>query len=460
MGSVSLMDILDARDRRAERQRQLLAAHGCPLLSFTMNIPGPVKNSPLIRRGFAVGMARLQAALDEAGMVPLSQEMLDEPTGCEFLCAVPGDPKTIKALCETIEDGSPLGRLFDMDVLDETGQKLSRSQERGCLICGAPGKGCASRRLHSVEELQQATEQRLREGLLAADGARIGSLVTRALLNEVDTTPKPGLVDRNNNGSHRDMTRQTFYDSAAALVQYWPDCFHIGVETASLSPEETFTQLRSRGVAAEKEMLTATHGVNTHKGAIFLLGTICGAIGRLWQPETPMTSSEDICRESQRMVSTTLRAEWAALKESPPTRLTAGERLYLQYGIKGARGEAESGFHRVLHTALPVLEKELDKGKSRNEAAVAALLALIAQDTDTNMIHRGGLDRARQASREAALRLQRDPEDYMQIAADLDTSFIAQNLSPGGCADLLSVTLFFHDLSLLFTERTGAPESR
>ena len=84
MSSVTLMDILDARDRRAQRQQQLLAAYGCPLLSFTMNIPGPVKNSPLIRRGFAVGMARLQAALDEAGMVPLSQEMLDEPTVGQF----------------------------------------------------------------------------------------------------------------------------------------------------------------------------------------------------------------------------------------------------------------------------------------------------------------------------------------------------------------------------------------
>ena len=460
MSSVTLMDILDARDRRAQRQQQLLAAYGCPLLSFTMNIPGPVKNSPLIRRGFYLGMERLQAALKGAGLSTLSPEVLDEPTGCEFLCAIPGDPQTIKALCAAIEEGSPLGRLFDMDVLDETGQKLSRAVERGCLICGAPGRNCASRRLHSVEELQQATEQRLRDGLRAADGARIGALVTQALLDEVDTTPKPGLVDKNNNGSHRDMTRKTFYDSAAALAEYWPDCFQIGVETASLSPEETFARLRVRGLESEKEMLRATGGVNTHKGAIFLLGILCGAIGRLWQPDKSLTALEDVCGESRRMVSAALRAEWAELQENPPTRLTAGEQLYLQYGIKGARGEAESGFLRVLQTSLPVFEKELSRGKSRNEGSVAALLALIAQDADTNMIHRGGLDRARQASREAALRLQRDPEDYMHIAAELDATFIAQNLSPGGCADLLSVTLFFHDLSLLFTERTVAPESR
>ena len=71
MSSVTLMDILDARDRRAQRQQQLLAAYGCPLLSFTMNIPGPVKNSPLIRRGFYLGMERLQAALKGAGLSTL-----------------------------------------------------------------------------------------------------------------------------------------------------------------------------------------------------------------------------------------------------------------------------------------------------------------------------------------------------------------------------------------------------
>lgn len=452
MDPVTLMDILDARDRRAARQQQFLAAYGCPLLSFTMNIPGPMKNSPLIRRAFAVGMERLQAALKGAGLTPLSPEVLDKPTGCEYLCAVAGDPKAIKALCEAIEDGSPLGRLFDMDVLDETGQKLSRSEERGCLVCGAPGRGCASRRLHSVEELQQATEKRILEGLLAADGARIGALVTQALLDEVDTTPKPGLVDKNNSGAHGDMTRQTFYDSAAALADYWPDCFHTGGETASLPPEETFTRLRVRGLDAEKAMRQATGGVNTHKGAIFLLGILCGALGRLWRPARPVASPKEVCGESRRMVSAALNAEWAVLTENPPAHPTAGERLYLQYGIKGARGEAESGFVRVLQTSLPVLEKELSKGNSRNEGAVAALLALIAQDADTNMIHRGGIDLAQRMSRETALRLANDPDGYMQLAAELDEAFIAQNLSPGGCADLLSVTLFFHDLCQLSPE--------
>ena len=440
MVPVTLMDILDARDRRVQRQQRLLTAYGCPLLSFTMNIPGPVKNSALIRRAFDVGMERLQAALKGADLTTLAPETLDEPTGCEYLCVVPEDPKTIKALCEAIEDGSPLGRLFDMDVLDKTGHKLSRSQERGCLICGAAGRGCASRRLHSVEDLQRATEQRLREGLQAADEERIGTLVTRALLDEVDTTPKPGLVDRNNNGSHRDMTRQTFYDSSAALSDYWPDCFRIGVESASLPPEETFSRLRTRGLDAEKKMFRATGGVNTHKGAIFILGTICGAIGRLWSAEAPCYDPKRIGEECAAMSAAAVEYDFEKLRlqERPGS---FGERAYLEHGIRGARGEVSDGLPTVITVALPKLREALDRGLSWNDAGAITLLYLIAQGGDTNMIRRGGLSGAAMAVKEVQALLACTPFPDSDPIRSLDDWFIAQNLSPGGSADLLAASL-------------------
>lgn len=450
MPEVTLQEVLEARDARREAQERLLAEHGLPVISFTMNIPGPVKDSPLIRRCFRQGLDELVTALQAAGISAIAPAEKQAVTGCEFLCAADAPAARVKAITERVEDGSPLGRLFDMDVIYKDGRKLDRARERGCIVCGKIGRGCASRRLHPLEELTSAVKKRMAEGLCRADGARLGALVTESLLEEVDVTPKPGLVDRNNTGSHTDMDRSTFRLSAEALRPYWEDCFYIGAGTSAAAPEETFLRLRERGIQAEIDMLSATRGVNTHKGAVFLLGILCGAVGRLWCPLRPAASPEEICFESRRMVSAPLSRERAEIEKKSPAGLTAGEQQYLQYGIKGARGEAESGFSRVMETSLPVFLRELSRGRSRNEAAVAALLALISLGPDTNMIRRGGIEIAEQASIKVAELLYRNPEGYMQAAEKLDSDFIRANLSPGGYADLLSVTLLFDRLSQVF----------
>ncbi|MBQ5977053.1 MAG: citrate lyase holo-[Oscillospiraceae bacterium] len=117
MREVTLQEMLDARDRRAEAQRRLLAERGLPLISFTMNIPGPVKNSPLYRRGFDEGLRQLERALDAAGIARLSPETLHAVTGNEYLCAVDAPAEAVKAICTRIEEEDPMGRLFDMDVI-------------------------------------------------------------------------------------------------------------------------------------------------------------------------------------------------------------------------------------------------------------------------------------------------------------------------------------------------------
>ena len=137
MREVTLQEVLDARERRADAQRRLLEQSSLPLLSFTMNIPGPVKNSPMIRRAFEEGLRSLADALAEAGIVCLSRQLTHADTGEEFLCAVKAPAAELKEICTRIEDGSPLGRLFDMDVIDLDGQKLARKEERRCLVCGA-----------------------------------------------------------------------------------------------------------------------------------------------------------------------------------------------------------------------------------------------------------------------------------------------------------------------------------
>lgn len=444
MKEVTLQEMLDARDRRAEAQRQLLERHARPLISFTMNIPGPVKNSPTIRRAFDEGLHMLDAALGEAGVACVSRQVTHADTGNEYLCAVMAPAGAVKEICMRIEEESPMGRLFDLDVIGRSGEKLARREERRCLVCGAAGRSCASRRLHGLEELDAAVKKLLREGLLAADADSVDAAVTRALSDEVAATPKPGLVDRSNNGSHRDMSILTFQTSVEALRGYWKACFLIGAETAELPAQEAFARLRGLGTEAERKMLAATKGVNTHKGAIFTLGTVCGTLGRLWQPEAPCRDPARIAGACAALCSETVEADFAALKKGAAAR-TAGERLYLQSGLRGIRGEVAAGLPAVLETGLPTLDACLDEGMSRSDAGVIALLHLIARGEDTNMIKRGGPALAGEMSGLVREELRKDSRPAMERVRQLDELFIRRNLSPGGCADLLAVCYFLHD---------------
>lgn len=427
---VTLAQVLQAREDRVTLQREMLRAHRCSLISFTMNIAGPVKVTPLIRRGFREGLEALERQLP--AKVVRQREIMVDITGCQGLYAVDMAPEKLKEICLAIEDGSPLGRLFDMDVLTPAGEKLERSIQRGCIVCGAPGRGCAAGRLHTVDQLQQATARLLRSSFAQADRQRIARLCVRSLELEVQTTPKPGLVDRRNSGSHRDMDLHTFEASARALETYFSQCAAIGQETAGQTPEETFAQLRQAGLAAEQTMYRVTGGVNTHKGAIFTLGILCGCVGRLWKPEEPLGEQTQLLRQCARM-------GLAALGQDFPDGLKAEF-------LSGARGEAAAGLPSVINISLPVYRAGRKAGLSVNDSAAAALVHLIAFVEDTNLFRRGGREGAAYAMEAAHSLLRKNPYPKRDALEELDDAFIARNLSPGGCADLLAVTLFLAEL--------------
>ena len=435
MMEVSLQDILEAREARVRQQQALLTEYRLPLVCFTMNIAGPVKNTPLIQRGFYAGLEQLNHQL------PLEQlcfqRVQELPTGCEAVFAVDLPARELKQICTEIEQKHPLGRLFDMDVIDTDGSKLEREAQRGCIVCGAPGRFCAASRAHSVEQLQAVTTQLLTRYFYPLD---IGSAAVQSLIDEVRTTPKPGLVDRRNNGSHKDMDLSMFETSAQALRPYFEACVRIGQNTAQLLPEETFPLLRTAGMEAEETMLRATGGVNTHKGAIYTLGLLCGSIGRLWVAETSTPNVDSILEECGKMVGPSVQTDLATA-----TGKTAGERLYLQHGIRGIRGEAADGFPLVRNISLPYFRKALEDGFSANDAGVITLLHLIAGTEDTNLYHRGGPEGAQWAASEAQKLL---PYPSNAQLEELDDAFIARNLSPGGCADLLAATYFLHSLPI------------
>lgn len=443
---VTLAEMLDARERRALRQHELLAQYSMPMICFTMNIAGPVKNSPLIKSGFELGKRCLTLQLDSSHISCHHYEEINEPTGNEACWLLDADPLLIKKITCSIEDDSKIGRLFDMDVLRRDGEKVDRLElglkPRPCLICGGPARECARSRTHTVQQLQEKTREILTQAVTEEDSSCIARLSCRALLYEVCTTPKPGLVDREGNGSHKDMDIFTFMDSASALWPYFQSCARIGRQTAGLSPQHTFLQIRSRGRKAEADMFSATKGVNTHKGAIFSMGILCAALGRL--PREHWRQSDIVLRECAAMTAGLVAADFAGLTRE--NAVTIGQKLYLEYQITGVRGQMEAGLPAVKDIGLPTLKRGLAQGLDINRAGCGTLLALITAATDTNLIARSSLSVWQETVSRLKQLLKDNPYPDPDTLHGLDREFIEKNLSPGGSADLLAVCYLLYFL--------------
>ena len=443
---VTLTDMLNARERRAFMQQKLLKKYHASMICFTMNIAGPVKNSPLIRRGFELGIRYLKERIEMQKIQYLHYEEINEITGNEAYFILCHDPLTIKKITSDIEDESELGRLFDMDVLKPNGEKVDRTElglsPRTCLICGGPAKECARSRTHTVPELQKRTWQILEKAIEDADAKNAASLACRALLYEVCTTPKPGLVDRVNSGSHKDMDIFTFMNSASALWPYFETCTRIGRKTSGQDAAETFSHLRKAGRKAEADMFSATKGINTHKGAIFSIGILCAALGRL--PREQWKIPDTVLKECAEMTKGLVVSDFTGLTEE--NACTIGQKLYLRYHISGVRGQMEAGLPAVRKVGLPVLKNGLARGLSLNDSGCAALLALMTSATDTNLIARSDLPTQQKTVAKIKELLAESPYPDHQTLEQLDREFMEKNLSPGGSADLLAICYLLYFL--------------
>ena len=399
---ITLEQMLLARDRRASRQAALLSRYGRPVISFTMNIAGPVKDSPLIRYAFRSGLRKLEAL----PCAQLCREVIFEPTGPEALLVYETqDARLLKAFCMRLESEGEAGRLFDLDVLDANGEKLSRETGRTCLVCGGPVSICSRSRAHGLEAITARTG-----AILEAFAAEtLGEMAENALLAEVHFTPKPGLVDEANNGAHRDMDVPLFERSAHALRPCFEEFVRLGLQGASPAA------LQQAGVRAEQAMFAATGGVNTHKGAIYSGALLLHAAGRLLSGE----EEGDLCE---------LAAQTAAAIPAPTG--THGAAVRAQCG--GIRTEAVSGYP----TAQAVLRQ------LRQSGPLDALLLSMSRLDDSTLWHRGGAEGAQLVRSRAADILAAPASEREARTRRLDAELIERNLSPGGSADLLAMAFF------------------
>ena len=255
-----------------------------------------------------------------------------------------------------------------------------------------------------------------------------GKLARDALERDVLLTPQPGLVDAANCGAHKDMDKHAFLRSAAALEPWFRGMAERGKASLKETPQQLLAALRPMGLEAEGDMYAATNGVNTHKGALFSLGLLCAACGRLQAQTIPLTV-ENLCDLAAQMTDGITQREMQAAD-------THGLKVHAAYGAKGVRGEAESGFASVRDLALPHLKAE--------NGPYLALLDLMAHVRDTNVLHRTGEEGLTWLQSRAAALL----TDFSIPALEqLDRECIQRNISPGGCADLLAIAFFLESVT-------------
>ncbi|MEG2928677.1 MAG: triphosphoribosyl-dephospho-CoA synthase CitG [Oscillospiraceae bacterium] len=438
---VSLCEMLDAREIRVNRQVKLMEG-GDSLVCFTMNIAGPYKNSPLIKMAFDEGVFRIKQMFEWSDICVKQIECYIEKTGCEGYFLSDSDPYKIKKALIQIEDSFTLGRLYDIDVIKPDGVKISRTDigeaPRNCLICGGEGAACARSRAHTVEQLQEHTVNIMCDFFNKKAAQNIGEKAVKSLLYEVSVTPKPGLVDRKDSGAHRDMDFFTFVNSSCSLYNYFEECATTGILLCDETPQRVFQRIRYLGRLAEEKMYNSTQNVNTHKGAIFSLGIICAAVGFLEANKKELTT-DSILDVSSQMAKVAID-DFKSVVEPH----TFGEKLYSVSYILGIRGQAAEGYPAVKNIAYPILMQQIKAGVGFNGAGTRALIHLIAEVEDTNIIKRSSEEELKRVQKSARELLQLKGDEFDRGLDLLNEELIQKNISPGGCADLLSVSFMLY----------------
>ena len=287
----------------------------------------------------------------------------------------------------------------------------------------------------------------------------IAHLATQALQAELDTTPKPGLVDKDNNGAHRDMDHALMQLSINTLHPYFVRLAFLGFTDTLPS----HTVIRDTGIEAEKAMLEATNGVNTHKGALFSMGL--AVVAAAYEEKKAAANKEERGKEREEEYLSSLQLTIKALAASfPDTSGTHGSKAkQLSNGtttIKGALDNAREGYEKLFAEWLPFYN---ERRKSHDAHALhKTLLRIMCDLDDTNVIYRTNVATAEEVKQEARALLASFEEAYaaedkekcasaieekcasteLLALKDMDRRYTERNISPGGAADMLSLTVF------------------
>jgi holo-ACP synthase CitX len=443
-----------AREGREARIHELASAKpGDCLVVVSVAIPGADKNLPGAESLLALGVGELGAAADRSQPGWTGRGV--DPLGPWAALHLPGAPERVKSLCVEVEERRPWGRLLDLDVYHRDGRgdlrQLGRTElgapPRACLVCGEPARECILLRRHP----EAALSRRTRELLAAASaGLRLRHLadaLVRGARAELDLTPKPGLVDRHDNGSHPDLSYELMLRSIGLLPVYYRDLIELlertgttvarGSSVAATSDrpaipgraldDAAWRSCLVAGRAAEARMFEGV-GANAHRGYIFLSGLVLLAAAEAGST-SPARLRPAIARLAARFFDRLPEPAQERIRERP------GERLRRDGGVGGIEAEARAGLPAVFAAALPVL--------GRRGGAFRAMAALMCGLEDTTALHRGGragLERIRRDGARLGELLARG-EDPVAHLAQWNDEYRATGLTMGGVADCLALAI-------------------
>lgn len=260
---------------------------------------------------------------------------------------------------------------------------------------------------------------------------KLAFIARDCLIDEARLSPKPGLVDSRGNGAHHDLSLDLMERSARSLT---PTFLHLAQQSwqrpADIALRETVGRLGREG---ERQMMTATDGVNTHRGAIWALGLLVSAVAM----HGGNAGAQQIAHSA---------ALLARLPDgAAPKTFSKGLKATHQYRVPGAREEAQQAFPHVMQLALPQLLRSRAMGANESEARLDALMAIMTSLSDTCVLSRAGMPglKAMQNGARAVLNAGGSATARGRNAlARLDVQMLSLNASPGGAADLLAATLF------------------
>lgn len=289
-----------------------------------------------------------------------------------------------------------------------------------------------------------------------AEARRLGACFSAASLFEVCVTPSPGLVSPRDTGAHDDMNHLTFMIGSSVLASYFTEFARLGLEEPDQTPKELFEKLRSVGRDAERELLEASHGVNTQRGQLFLLGIAAGVAGLCLARGQKVPSLEFYGTVREACAGLCARelpeADLGYLgRQADLQNLQSVENLRrLERAATGARGEAEAGFPVVEKVGYPAFEHGLRCSLGLNDSAVHALISMMSVVVDTTVLRRlgaSGIELMHETSRRILDCGSVFTHRGREMILEAHDTFSRMRLSPGGAADLLALTiaLYFVD---------------
>lgn len=442
-----LQNLLDSKEAVYLTKLNLIKKSQLPLISLALNVPGWPKTNRVLRRFFFEVLKEFQdyALANRLLLKNDFQLILENHNGLVYIIPF-YNPKSVeetKYITEQFETSHQLGRFIDLDIIDEKGKPVSSENEKLCFYCqSASAISCMRNNTHSFNELRlfQTIEIRkyLNQKLRITQSQILSELILYALLSELSLEPKPGLVSPSDSGAHHDMDYQTFIQSTAAISIAFTNFFQ---NILVVDVKYTIEELRELGIKMEQQMNRATVGINTHRGAIFLLLLIGYSIARNIKKNNELSDEN---------IKTLISGFSQSIKNDPLNKIdeSNGNKVRKQtnndnYGIKA---EIINGLPSLFNAGIIAFREyhfsTQNSSEQKRKIMILSLLKIMSQNNDTNIIHRSNEKILKKLKKKSSDCLHDVKSDKWKSFSELCKWAKRNSLSPGGSADILAATIF------------------